>query len=230
MRPVGILTGLPSEAAILREAAVEVEPEPIIACSRASARLAAREADRLIREKPFGLVSFGLAGGLDPRLTPGTLVLGERIVAPDGKPTPCDTGWMRIVATHLSAAGIEVRIGALAGAAAGVASPEAKAELGRRTGALAVDMESHVLAARSRGRLPLLVLRAVADPADRTIPPAAMAAMTEETGYRPEKTVMALFRRPGDLPGVLKLARDAKMGLATLRRVALSGAPFLQVA
>ena len=88
-----------------------------------------------------GLISFGVAGGLAPNLKPGDCVIGSAVI--DKETTRAtDTRWAR----RLSA----VIPGSIQGTIVGVREPIAHADekqaLHEQTGAVAVDMESHVVA------------------------------------------------------------------------------------
>src|SRR5262249_44053578 len=120
-----------------------------------------------------GIISIGIAGGLAPALRSGRWVLADKILA-DGTLMPTDAKWTERLAARLP----EAAKGPLLGVDAIVAEATRKADLHRTTGALAVDMESHVGArvARHHG-LAFAAVRVVCDPAHRALPPAARIAM-----------------------------------------------------
>ena len=65
----------------------------------------ARLAADLMRLAPnaTAIVSFGVAGGLDPSLTPGALAVAAGVVTANGVRYPCDPGWASRLATRLAA-------------------------------------------------------------------------------------------------------------------------------
>jgi hopanoid-associated phosphorylase len=160
-----------------------------------------------------GILSFGIAGGLDPRLRPGAVILAGGIITSD-KRWPVDAAWRARLAARLR----EALPGDLAGVDAPVLSPAGKAALAA-SGALAVDMESHVAArlAAARG-LPFAALRVVCDPADRAIPPAAIAGMREDGGTDLGAILRALLSAPGQLPTMVRLPSEARAAFAALDR------------
>jgi adenosylhomocysteine nucleosidase len=112
------------------------------------------------------LVSFGLAGGLVPGLRPGTLLTAERLVDDSGR-----TLW------EGAPLQIDGARPAVICAVAGVADdPADRRALAERTGAVAVDMESGVLAAS--GRL-VGILRAVSDTPEQPVGGLASAAAAD---------------------------------------------------
>ena len=99
-----------------------------------------------------------------------------------------------------------------------------KCALFRRTGAQAIDLESGVVAqAASDWGVPFIAVRAICDPAERDLPPAALVALDQSGAIGLVRVVASLARQPGQLPGLLALARDAaaaRRGLvAVCRRV-----------
>jgi hypothetical protein len=91
-------------------------------------------------------------------------------------------------------------------------------------------MESHVVAAVAREHgLPLLVLRAIADPADRAIPGPALAGLGPDGDARPLAVALRLLAAPWTLPALLRLAADSQAGLSALSRAVqcLGPAAFL---
>ena len=86
-------------------------------------------------------------------------------------------------------------------------------------------MESHVAApiAAAHG-LPFAVLRVVCDPAERSLPPAALAAMREDGG-RISAVLSSLMRSPGQFPDLLRLSRDARLAFGELRRCRVTLGP-----
>jgi hopanoid-associated phosphorylase len=164
------------------------------------------------------LVSFGIAGALSPHLQPGALIVACDVVAEDG----CwrgEAGWRR------RAVGFAHTIGAVQasvfGAARILAAAEAKRQVWEKTGAAVVDLESAVVAAAAEeARIPFLVLRAVADPAWRTLPPAALLPLGDRGAPDLRRIAAAVLRRPEQLPSLIALAREARQGLAALVRPA----------
>jgi adenosylhomocysteine nucleosidase len=211
---LGVVTGLLAEASLLAYPAVRTRT------SGARPGAAAACARTLSDEGVAALASFGMAGGLAPALEAGDLLLPRRVLGPDGAVFPTDDAW-RLRLAALAGAHAD---GALAGSAEAVTGPAAKSALHRATGAVAVDMESHEVAmiAKERG-LPFLVVRAVADPWNRTIPSAALVGIGPDGARRPAAVMAALARRPWQVAGLLALARDAGAATKTLRRVARLG-------
>lgn len=211
---VGVVVGYRAEARCL-------SPELRILCSGADPARARAAASRLHEQGVAGLVSFGLAGGLAPGLAPGDLLLPEAVVLPDGATITTDSAWRSRLAATLEGAGLSARSAPIAGSERIVATPDAKRILFARTGAAAVDMESHAVAeVAARAGLPFLVLRAVADHSDQAIPRAAQGAIDAQGEIRHAAVLAGLMRRPWEIPVLIGLGRSSGRGLACLRRVA----------
>lgn len=223
MSRIGVIVGLASEAECLE--AIPAEHRPPVAVAGASAARATAAAAQFLDEGCAGLVSFGLAGGLDPDIEPGTVVVADAVLAPDGTRYPADEAWRRALAAKLDGR-VLYRTGAIAGSSGSIDGAEAKIALNRRTGALAVDMESHGVAeaARRAGR-PFIAVRVVADPATRSIPPWLLAAIDDDGTIRPGVIAGGLFLQPWKVWELIGLARENGRAIAALRRVALHAGP-----
>lgn len=161
-----------------------------------------------------GLISFGVAGGLAPGLKPGTCVIGSAILDEEGQ-RETDARWasrlMKIIpdAVH----------GPIVGVREPIAHASAKRDLHKQTGAIAVDMESQVVArAAARHGVPLAAIRVVVDPVERTIPRSALAGTRPDGTIDPLAVVRSLIRYPRDLSGLIRMTLDARAARATLVR------------
>jgi adenosylhomocysteine nucleosidase len=178
---------------------------------------AADTARRLIDAGATGIVSFGLAGGLDPALPPGTLIV-PKAVAADSR-------------VWLTDPELSARLGGSTGHVClgwhrAVACPMEKRRLCEETGAVAVDMESGAVAAvAAEAGIPFAVLRAICDPADRAVPPAALVALNAAGGLAAGRMAMSILAKPGQVGALLKLARDAATARRALRERAVDMAP-----
>ena len=231
MSRLGIVTGMLTEAACLGAAAENSDLDrPLIYCAGASADRALEGARQLVESGVAGLVSFGIAGGLDPDLHPGALMVPAVVIAPDGSRLETDAPWRGRLMAALAGQSARfpqgVAEGPLAGSAEVVATPADKVRLLERTGAQAVDMESHAVAgAAAAAGLPFLAIRCVADRAQRALPRAVLGGVGPEGRVRVLAVVVGILRSPGELGGVLTLARDSRRALSCLRRVALLAGP-----
>jgi hopanoid-associated phosphorylase len=162
-----------------------------------------------------GVLSFGIAGGLDSDLKPGTCVVASEIVTASGERIATDPVWSERLRAKLPTA----VTGPLAGMDLPLVQMEDKQALYRATGALAVDMESHLAAriANLRG-LPLAAVRVVADPASRSLPNAALAGMRPDRSTDPLAVMRALLRRPRELRALMRVAMDVRAARTTLLR------------
>jgi adenosylhomocysteine nucleosidase len=219
---VGVVTGLRFEARCLRGLQLSIR------YSGGSAERARAETAGLVANGAAALVSFGLAGGLAPDLRAGDLLLPETVCTPAGGSASTDRAWRERLDARLTAHGLRVRGGPIAGSDRVIASPGEKRALLAATGAAAVDMESHAVAvvASARG-LPFLVLRAIADAADRAIPQTAIETLRPDGNIRALAVLGGVIRQPGQLFALLRLARDTAAALRTLRRAAVLAGPAL---
>ena len=223
---LAVITGLAAEARIARAPGVAA----LIGAGR-SDRLAA-DLETAIAGGARRLLSFGVAGALAPHLLPGDLIVGRALI--DGaRRRPCDPRWSVAMTERLkhAAPSLQAFSADVAGADAPVADPLAKAALHAATGAAAVDMESAVVArAAERHRLPFAILRAIADPAHRALPPAALVAMRADGGVDLAAALRALGRQPSQLPALVRLALDSRKAFGALACArALLGADFAGV-
>jgi adenosylhomocysteine nucleosidase len=219
---IGIIVGLQAEGRCLAGL------DAVIGCSGGRPARARAEAARLVAAGVRGLVSFGLAGGLAPALGAGDLVVAAAVVLPDGARLAADAAWRRRLVAVLQAGGLRPVEDALAGSEGLVASPTAKAALQACSGAVAVDMESHAVAAAAQGAgLPFLAVRAIADPSGRAVPRVAQSALGADGEVKPAAMLAGLVRRPQEALALVRLGRDSARGFGTLRRVAALGAPLL---
>src|SRR3546814_15402596 len=82
VKRLAIITGMAAEADCLAEAirGMPADDQPLLYCAGGSAARARDGALRLARQGVHGLVSFGIAGGLDPSLSPGDLILAQSVM------------------------------------------------------------------------------------------------------------------------------------------------------
>ena len=179
-----------------------------------SATLAAAiaEARTLFGNCP-GIISFGVVGGLAPQLRPGTCVIGSAILSGSNR-IPTNQKWsQQLLQTFPDAVS-----GMLLGVSAPVCDPGDKRVLHVNTGAIAVDMESHVVATVGAAHgIPVAAMR-VTDPAERTLPASAVAAMRPNGTTNIGAMIRAMLMRPREIPALLLTALDALAARATLVR------------
>lgn len=195
-------TGLLREARILRGPGVRAIPG-----GGDQQRLEA-ELDRAAPEVR-GIISIGIAGALAPGLRPGDWVVADAV----GE-VPTDPGWAARLAEALGAAR-----GPIAGSDIMVADVAGKAALHGATGALAVDMESHVAArVAARHGLPFAVARVISDAADRSLPPAARVGMRPDGAMDLYAVLRSLAADPRQLPALIRTGLEAERAFRALLR------------
>ncbi|MBV8094068.1 MAG: hypothetical protein JO110_12775 [Acetobacteraceae bacterium] len=204
--PIGAVVGLQAEARLLRRLPWKVE------VGGGAPQGAARAARSLIAGGARALVSFGLAGGLDPALTPGTLIIPDAVLF-EGVRFPADASLLRELGgstRHL-----------LLGGTAVLTRRVEKTRAFERTGAHAIDLESGPVArvASERG-LGFAALRAICDPASRDLPPLVAEALGADGGLDIARICRSLLARPGQLRSLVMLAADAMMARRTLQSAA----------
>ncbi len=194
------ISGLASEARI-----AERLPATSLISGADPARLA-RCLAGIDRSKVRLVVSFGIAGALDPCLRTGDLIVASS-VASDLPTVATDVA----IATAVRAALRHARSGTVLGLGRALATPADKAHEHTRTQALAVDMESHLAAAFCRKHgLPLLVLRAISDLADQVLPPLAGVAIAGDGRLAPVPIIRSLLADPGQIFQLPALARGSR--------------------
>ncbi|MEE2894517.1 MAG: nicotinate (nicotinamide) nucleotide adenylyltransferase [Planctomycetota bacterium] len=156
------------------------------------------------------VILAGLAGGLDPTLQSGTIVVVDEVVDPQGQVT------VPPLAPAITGPFERARV-ATAGRL--VCSAEAKLALGRSTGARIVDLESNHFAelARTRGWL-WGVLRVVADTAEEAIPASLSRFVDHEGRTKIGAVAREIFQRPSLIPMLRRIGRQSRTALLELGR------------
>lgn len=223
MRRLGVVTGLAFEAQCLADLAREVDLH--VRVSGADSRRAKSESDALIAAGCTALLSFGIAGGLDPALSPGALVVATSVIDPAGRRLPASADWSDRLAARLG----DARRGAIAGTDIMITQPPLKRRLHIDTHALAVDMESHAVAhAATTAGIPFAVLRAIADHAETRLPQWLSGVVKPDGSIRPFAVAAQIVLKPWEIGTLIGLGRANTQATAALRRaVSLLGRELL---
>ncbi len=219
---MGVVTALQTEADCLRHLAEG--RGPLIHVSGGSALRARAGAEGLREKGVIGLVSFGLAIGLAPVLRPGDVVVADSVVLPSGKSIATEPAWRAALLQRLGDGGLKVRVARIAGSDELPASATAKRRAFQATFAAALDTDSHAVAeVAAAAGLPLLVVRAVAEPADEMRPAIAAAANGADGQPRSLAVVGHLAKRPWEIRAAWRFSKNGRLALEALRRIASIG-------
>ncbi len=174
-----------------------------------------KQLDTILPEKGVsGVISIGLAGGLSPDLRPGGIVLGSEVVSGTER-YEADSDWLQRMWRAIPRS----KPGIVAGSDTIIMHRPDKTALYERTGAVSVDMESHIAArAAHQFNKPFAVLRVVCDPGDRTLPPAALIAMKADGSVDIQAVLRSVAAHPRQIPDLLYLARASAAAFRTLLR------------
>ncbi len=201
---IAMITGLVAEARIAEKLGVPVEAG---GGTPWGAELAA---EKLVAQGATALVSFGFAGGLDPDFRPGLIVVPLAVVEA-GRIRPTNAKLAETLGGWFG--------GMLAAEAEIVTLAAEKYALGRATLCGSVDLESGAIArVAERHGIPFAVLRAICDPADRDLPPAASVALNEKGAIAARRVAFSILRSPAQIPGLIALGRDAARARSALVR------------
>jgi adenosylhomocysteine nucleosidase len=161
-----------------------------------------------------GIISIGIAGGLSPGLAPGDWVVATGVVA-DGMRIPTDSRWsQRLLEALPSAVYADI-----SGVDAPVVAEADKLALHQSAGTVAVDMESHIAAKiAARHGVPFAACRVIIDPAERTLPPAALVGMRADGRPDVFAVVRSLCKQPRQVFALLRVVADARAARTALFR------------
>ncbi len=210
-RPILIVTGL------VQEARIASGPGMTVICSSSDPNQLRALLTVFDPTTIRGVISFGVAGGLDPSLTSGDVVVATEVLAGD-------TRWLAGSALNeeliASVALRRRRVvkGVLAGVEEVILGRSCKAALHLETGAQAVDMESHIAAdyAAAAG-LPFAALRVISDPASRALPALARSAIKPNGEIDLRQILRGVARNPRTLRALVSTGIDFNRALKSLR-------------
>jgi nucleoside phosphorylase len=181
----------------------------------------ARDAADGVRARLFA--ACGCAGGLEPGLRAGDVVVASSVVVLDahGGQTERLPAAAAGLGAWAAARAVPIRVGALASTPVVLSTGRAKAAAAA-TGALAVEMESAGIVAVARAQAaPFVGLRVVLDTAGDPLPLGG-SAVDETTGeLRPVRALAAAAVRPQQWRAIARLARQQAVVERRLRALSV---------
>ena len=229
LKRLGVVAALKAEARAFHPSVTEPRHEAYSALQDGSLLVvsgigfaAASAAARALAMAPVSaLMTFGLAGGLDPTLEAGTVVLPDQVISSSGAHFATCRSWCARLAAEVGSTRWAVG-GKLLSSALPLDSPSKKKAAFEEAGAVAVDMESAAVAAIAAAhQLPFVALRVIVDTASDGLPRSVVLA-SQAGKLRIGRLLAGLS--PGEIAALVGLARRYRVAIRSLRAVAAAGA------
>jgi adenosylhomocysteine nucleosidase len=175
----------------------------------------------LTKKDVAALGSLGVSGGLDPSLEPGDIILADSVAQKSGDtleqvweaPPP----FVDTALAVLKGRQIPVYRGAIITVQRPLLSARDKKRLFAQTRALAIDMESAGVAlAAKEANLPFFALRAICDPATRTLPGDLFNSLDQAGHIHLFHILRMLLLKPALVSDLLRAKRDFAAASASL--------------
>jgi adenosylhomocysteine nucleosidase len=190
----------------------------LLALSGIGRAAAAAAAQALVDAGVSALMTFGMAGGLDPALKPGSVVIPSELIASDGARYGTCRAWREQVAAAVSTL-CAVTEGNLLSNSHAIETPADKAAAFRSTGAAAVDMESAAVAQiAAKHNLPFIAVRVIVDTAADMLPRAVVAASLAGS-VQFARLIGGLILAPREIGSLIRLARRYRIAMRSLRAI-----------
>jgi adenosylhomocysteine nucleosidase len=187
----------------------------LLALSGIGRAAATAAAQALVDAGVSSLMTFGMAGGLDPKLTPGSVVIPCEVLSSDGARYAASRAWREQVAAAISPL-CAVTEGNLLTTTDAIETPADKAAAFRDTGAAAVDMESAAVAAvAAKHNLPFIAVRVIVDTAADMLPRAVVAA-SRAGRLRFARLIGGLILAPREIAALIRLAQRYRVAMRSL--------------
>jgi adenosylhomocysteine nucleosidase len=191
----------------------------LLAVSGMGGTLAAIAARTLVDAGALSLMSFGLAGGLDPALSAGSVVLPSEVISREGARFLTATAWHERLRIAI-AIQRPVAVGRLLTSDTPIDTIADKARAFVETGAVAVDMESLAVAEVAAAHdLPFIAARVIVDTAADVLPRTVVAA-SRGGQVNIRQLIGGLAAAPRDLVGLIRLARRYRAATRSLAALA----------
>ena len=173
----------------------------------------------LIEKGATALLSWGVAGSLDPTIPPGSIILPKLILKRNAPPLSVSKAWHWDF-YKLLLKQFRPNTQSLLHSARVIATADEKSELFNAYQAAAVDMESYVIVeAANQVGIPCLVLRSIIDPADMDLPEVALSALDDNGNLNIGRVISSLLYKPWQLPALWQLSNYFKTANESLRFV-----------
>jgi adenosylhomocysteine nucleosidase len=200
-----------SELAVLGDGAILAVSGIGLVAAEAAARA-------LVDAGASALMTFGMAGGLDPALEAGSVVLPCELISTDGTRFAASRSWRERVAAAISPLRA-VSEGNLFTSARAIDTPADKTAAFRATGAAAVDMESAAVAAiAGNHNLPFIAVRVIVDTAADMLPRAVVNA-SRAGRVHIGRLIAGLVVAPGEIAALIRLAQRYRIAMRSLRAI-----------
>ena len=205
-------------------AALEMErrwigiPEPLVELSGVGDTRAEIAARRLAERGATALVSWGVAGGLDRDLSPGTVILPDTVVGADGSSHGVNLEWRNRLLERVRGR-VVTSTSPLYHATSLITTADEKRAIYERCGAGAADMESAAVARVAfANHISWIAVRVVIDAADQDLPAAILTA-TGDDGRLRVGSVAGLILRPRFWRPLIALGRAGATAGRSMRRL-----------
>lgn len=201
--------------AVIRQGELDGRTLVIVEAGVGSLAAARGTQSLLAGHRPAWVISAGFAGGLDPRLKRGDIVMADSLESPDGRRLTID---LKMPTASVQAKGLHV--GRIVTSDSLLHRPADKRALGERRQALAVDMESWTVGEVCRqAKTRFLAVRIISDAVDDELPAdiEGLARQRSRAG-RAGAVAGAIFRRPSSIKDMLKLKEEALIASDRLAR------------
>lgn len=141
-----------------------------------------------------GLISYGTCGAMDRSLALGMMVIGQGVTGV--LDAPCDALWVEALRGLLP----QARVGMIHADGQLLSQTQDKAARAGASAAIAVDMESHIVAEVAvKLGLPFAILRCVSDEAGAPLPPAVQVMMGADGALALGAVARSLWAQPGQM-------------------------------
>jgi adenosylhomocysteine nucleosidase len=229
LNAVGVVAALASEARALGPSMPRGGHPPLselavlgagslLALSGIGRAAAAAAAQALVDAGVSALMTFGMAGGLDPALKPGSVVIPCELIFSGGGRFAANRAWREQVIAEVRALRA-VSEGNLLTSTHAIETPADKAAAFRTTGAVAVDMESAAVAEiAARHNLPFIAVRVIVDTAADRLPRAVVAASLAGR-VRFARLIGGLIVAPREIASLIRLAQRYRIAMRSLHAI-----------